>query len=128
MNIKILDCTLRDGGYINDWDFIESHSIKILNSLNSSKIEIVECGYINDKNGKVKDSTLFDSLQSVDKVLENIDFNENIEKVIMINLGDYDVKKLPPKEQTSIDGIRLAFHKKDINLAFETAYTIKALE
>lgn len=125
MNIKILDCTLRDGGYINNWSFNESHTIKILNSLNQSKINIVECGYINDKNGEIKDTTLFDSLDSVDQVLKNIDFNENIEKVIMINLGDYDVANLPPKEQTSIDGIRLAFHKKDIELAFQIASKIK---
>lgn len=124
-NIKILDCTLRDGGYINNWSFNESHSIEILNSLNHSKIDIVECGYINDKSGEAKDTTLFDSLHSVDLVLKNIDFNKNIEKVIMINLGDYDVANLPLKEQTSIDGIRLAFHKKDIELAFQTAYKIK---
>ena len=127
MKIKILDCTLRDGGYINNWEFNNSHTIKILNSLNNSKIDIIECGYINDKIGNEKDSTLFNSLQSVDEVLANISFDKDIEKVIMINLGDYDVENLPPKRQTSVDGIRLAFHKKDIEKAFETAYKIKAL-
>lgn len=29
--VKILDCTLRDGGYVNDWCFIKAASINIIN-------------------------------------------------------------------------------------------------
>lgn len=34
--IKILGCTLRDGGYINDWDFKDIHIAKILKALDNS--------------------------------------------------------------------------------------------
>lgn len=49
MKIKLLDCTLRDGGYINNWSFKDKHIIKILKALKDSKIDIIECGYLNDK-------------------------------------------------------------------------------
>jgi 3-deoxy-D-manno-octulosonate cytidylyltransferase len=124
--IKILDCTLRDGGYINDWAFKDIHIAKILKSLDNSHIDIIECGYLNDKKGMQNNSTLFDSTTTVDKVISPL-AQSDTEKVIMINLGDFDIKNLPPKEKTSIDGIRLAFHKKNIDQAFEIAYKIKAL-
>jgi len=67
MNIKILDCTLRDGGYINDWAFTNSQIKNIIKSLKDSHIDIVECGYLNDKIGKELGSTLFNTTNVVDK-------------------------------------------------------------
>ncbi len=32
MNIKILDCTLRDGGYINNWKFSQSQISKVVST------------------------------------------------------------------------------------------------
>ena len=124
--IQILDCTLRDGGYINNWSFKDEHISKILKALKNSKIDIIECGYLDDKKGVKNNSTLFDSIATADKFLTPL-VSSSAQKVIMINFGDFDVKNLPLKEQTSIDGIRLAFHKKDIDKAFETAYKIKEL-
>ena len=41
MNIKVLDCTLRDGGYVTDWNFTQSQVYKIINSLERSNIDII---------------------------------------------------------------------------------------
>ena len=125
-NIKILDCTLRDGGYINDWAFKDSHTKKILKALDTSHVDIIECGYLNDKKGATNNTTLFDSTATMDKALSTISHSKS-QKVVMINLGDYDVANLPPQKQTSIDGIRLAFHKKDSDIAFESAKHIISL-
>lgn len=115
--MHILDCTLRDGGYINDWAFSNSQINKILIALKDSNIDIIECGYLNDKQGQSENSTLFDNLGTIDNVLSNI--NCQAQKVIMINFGDYDIDQLKSKKETAIDGIRLAFHKKDLELALE---------
>ena len=45
MNLQILDCTLRDGGHYNDWDFSESIVKKYLSSMSSAKVDIVEIGF-----------------------------------------------------------------------------------
>jgi len=122
MKKSILDCTLRDGGYINEWNFSNNEISKILISLKDANIDIIECGYLNDKKGKLADSTLFSNLEVIDNLLN--DLNIQAQKVVMINLGDYDVGKLKPKKETNIDGIRLAFHKKDLEIALQSAKTI----
>ena len=42
--IKILDCTLRDGGYYNDWDFDAEVVSKYLNAMSASSVDVVELG------------------------------------------------------------------------------------
>ena len=115
MNIKILDCTLRDGGYVNNWGFSQSQISKIVSALGKSNIDIIELGYLDDKNGKSLNSTLFDSVVSVDKALD--DSTLEVQKVVMIDLFGFDIEKLPLQSNTKINGIRLAFHKKEIGRA-----------
>ena len=43
--IKLLDCTLRDGGYINDWDFGKESIIDITQKLENSNVDILEIGF-----------------------------------------------------------------------------------
>ena len=119
MKIKILDCTLRDGGYINDWNFKDYQIIKILNSLKNSNIDVVECGYLDNKKSKMQDSTLFPNMQVLDNFLKSS--KSDALKVVMINHGDYDVKNLPYKNLTNIDGIRLAFHKEKLDSVLKEA-------
>jgi 3-deoxy-D-manno-octulosonate cytidylyltransferase len=79
-------------------------------------------GYLDDKKGRKENSTLFDSVCSVDKVLNNMPNTST--KVVMIDLFAFDLDTLPLKVNTKIDGIRLAFHKKDINNALEASKKI----
>jgi 4-hydroxy 2-oxovalerate aldolase len=44
-NIKILDCTLRDGGYYNNWDFDRTIVDRYLISVKSSSVDVVELGF-----------------------------------------------------------------------------------
>ena len=45
--IKILDCTLRDGGYYNKWDFDNSLVQKYLHAVNDANVDIIELGFRN---------------------------------------------------------------------------------
>lgn len=42
---KVLDCTLRDGGYYNDWDFSQDLAKDLLLGLDAAGVDIVELGY-----------------------------------------------------------------------------------
>lgn len=77
---------------------------------------------MDDRRGKEKNSTLFDSVSSVDKVLN--DMPNTAMKVLMIDLFSFNFNSLPLKTNTKIDGIRLAFHKQDINEAIEASRKI----
>ena len=43
--LKILDCTLRDGGYYNNWDFSKELIDEYLKAMSAAKIEYVELGF-----------------------------------------------------------------------------------
>ena len=49
MNLQVLDCTLRDGGYCNEWNFGSENKKRIVSSLVDAKIDIVECGFITNQ-------------------------------------------------------------------------------
>lgn len=125
--IKILDCTLRDGGYINDWNFSNKHICKILKALDSSNIDIIECGYLNDLKGSSLNSTIFKNTLDVDEVLNSIQPCK-YQNVVMIDLGTFNVDNLVHKSKTKIDGIRLAFHKENLDKALAIAEKIIDLD
>ena len=43
-SIKILDCTLRDGGYYNNWVFNEDLVNSYLNAMKVNEVDFVEIG------------------------------------------------------------------------------------
>lgn len=43
-DIKILDCTLRDGGYYNPWDFPTDLINQYLEAMQAEGVDIVELG------------------------------------------------------------------------------------
>lgn len=125
--VKILDCTLRDGGYVNNWEFSNSAIKSIITTLVNAKIEIIECGFISQKKGKEKDSSLFHSIETINDLLNELDLqNCSTEFCVMINFGEYNVNDLPKynNEKNKVNGIRLAFHKKDWEKAFQDAQKI----
>ena len=119
--IKILDCTLRDGGYVNNWKFLDTQIYSVINSLEKSNIDIIECGYLNDKKSGEINTTLFNSTKIVDKFITQ---KSDTQKVVMINFGDFDIKNLPLQKNSKLHGIRLAFHKKDIPEAIKASKVI----
>lgn len=44
-NIRLLDCTLRDGGYINQWDFGEKTIKSIISRLIEAGTDIIEVDF-----------------------------------------------------------------------------------
>ena len=68
-HIKVLDCTLRDGGYCNDWVFGKENIQKIVKSLIEANIDIIECGYITQKQAENADRTQFVSLSQMSQIL-----------------------------------------------------------
>ncbi len=123
MHATILDCTLRDGGYINNWSFPKEQTLHILQSLVNSGIDVVECGFISQQKGR-PNSTCFPDVASVNAVLSELQTDEYCPLfVAMINVGEVQVETLPPCEPggATLQGIRLAFHKKQQAEALQQA-------
>ncbi|MBQ9610339.1 MAG: aldolase catalytic domain-containing protein [Lachnospiraceae bacterium] len=122
-NIHILDCTLRDGGYCNNWNFGFDNVKKIINGLIEANIEIIECGFLTNKEKYNSDITKYNTLDEVSKVIPNNRDGKIF--VVMINYGEYNVDDLPVYDGTSVDGIRVAFNKKNRLAALDMCNEIK---
>ena len=119
--IRVLDCTLRDGGYCNEWRFSRKNISRIINGLDESGVDIIECGFLTSKVEYDVDCTLYNNTYQIDGYIKNI----KAFPVVMINYGEFDVSKLPPRQESKIAGIRLAFHKKDRIDAIKACESIK---
>ena len=120
MQIKLLDCTLRDGGYINNWNFGKKNIDYMLTKFKKSKIELIELGYYTDIKKANDDCTFYNNLYDLDKKLNNNNY------LVMINYSEVDIDNIPLKESIdNIFGIRVAFHKKDCVKALEYCKKIK---
>lgn len=58
-NIKLLDCTLRDGGYYNDWDFSPDIIGDYLAAMAALQVDFVEIGFRSVKNKGFKGGCAF---------------------------------------------------------------------
>lgn len=122
-NIKLLDCTLRDGGYINEWDFEAANIKMVINKLTKANIDIIECGFLEDFQEYDNDKSLFNDVQQIKHVIPS---EKGItEYVAMTRFGKLDIANLKPCDGISIDGIRVTFHLDEMNEALNFCSEIK---
>ncbi len=119
-SIMILDCTLRDGGYINENNFGEKNIKKLIKYLKSAKIDIIECGYLMDNIEYDKNKTEFLSMKQAEPLLA-----PDNSYTLMLLGEKYKIENLPENTGGKIDTIRMSFHKKSLQKAIEYAKKIK---
>ncbi len=120
--IQVLDCTLRDGGYCNNWEFGKKNISLIMDALTEANVDIVECGYLTESSKEACSSTKYVSLDGAEQIIP-----ENYAKmaVCMINYGEYPLDRIPAHKKGKIDGIRIAFHKQDLQDAMKYCCDIR---
>lgn len=115
--ISVLDCTLRDGGYCNQWKFGFDNEKKIVQSLIDADIDIIECGFITNRISYDKEYTMFSDFAQIAGIIPSDRRNKLF--VAMINYGEYNLEDIPECDHMSVDGIRIAFHKDNYFKAME---------
>ena len=84
MSIKILDCTLRDGGYYNNWQFSKKFIQNYIDHISRTEVDYIEIGFIFFPQDKKKGLTAF-----CDKnFLNKFSFPKNKKWGVMINASD----------------------------------------
>lgn len=122
--IQVLDCTLRDGGYVNSWNFGRNKIQYIIDGLMAANIDYIECGYLtNSASETTYDTTLFKEEQQITDTICDIHRFKNL--VAMVDFGKYDISALSKRSADSLFGIRLAFHKHDSDKIEDVCYQIK---
>lgn len=117
-DIRLLDCTLRDGGYVNGWNFGRSYIQYMLQRLLLAKVDIIEVGFINENNEFDYNRSVFPDAISTNVTLEKYDKGETM-FFAMIDYGTCNIDKIHRKEFTFLDGIRVIFKKNNMLNALE---------
>lgn len=112
-NVRVLDCTLRDGGRIINCAFDDRETREITNRLADAKIDIVEVGFLRDwrKVDYQGNSTFFTDVNQIRPFIARN--RKNTIFTAFIDFGMCDIDTLKPYDGTSIDAIRFGFTKKN---------------
>jgi len=116
--MKILDCTLRDGGYYTDWDFNDNLVNNYLDLAKHLPIDIVEVGYRGNRTKKSYFGEYYfltkTKLQNIKKKIGN-----RTKISIMIDLKDWKTPKeleLNLKDcRSCVDVIRFAVNPRNLS-------------
>lgn len=118
----ILDCTLRDGGYITNWYFGENEIRNIIAGLSGTGIDYIECGYINPSE-KESGKAVFPDIEMIKKYLPE-HRNGNF-YLAMADCAQILPEQITPYTGSSIEGIRVVFYKHQIAEALELCKSVK---
>ena len=111
-SLSVLDVTLRDGGCVNDFNFGQSYMEKILAALEASGVDIIELGYLDEKKGSNSGRTQYVNEAVIPQcILKHKKAGTTY--VAMMDYGKFNADNLQNRTEDGIDGIRVAFHKKD---------------
>lgn len=105
---ELLDCTLRDGGYVNDWEFGHDKIVEIFERLVSSGVEYIEIGFLDERREFDMNRTIFPDTESANKIYAGLDKGQAV-VLAMIDYGTCSIEHLQPAKDTFIDGIRVIF-------------------
>lgn len=125
-SVKLLDCTLRDGGYLNDWNFGHDSIVNIYERLVSSKIDMIEVGFLNEKYESDLEHTIQPDSRSLERLYENLPKGNSM-IVGMIDYGTCPIKNIIPCDESYLDGIRVIFKKEKSKSAIGFCHEIKKL-
>ncbi len=116
--MKILDCTLRDGGYVNNWEFSKECLQKVVDTDKKLKVDIVELGILGKKSKKDTFSTKFADFDEIPQI--SVQDGEQL-YAVMGTINELKEMKIPECVETIVDIIRVAFFKVDYRETIEFA-------
>jgi len=130
--VKILDCTLRDGGYYNSWDFPVWVVKEYLEAMSASDVDVVEVGLRSLKNSGFKGASAY----TTDEYLKSLRIPEDLEVAVMVNASELVaeqslekcLKKLFPQSAANspVNMVRIACHVHEFDKALPASIWLKS--
>ncbi len=121
-NIKVTDCTIRDGGLINKWQFSDDVVRSVFKAINKSNIDYMEIGYrASEKIFSPKEYGPW-RFSKDDKIREIIGDDQcNTKLGVMLDIGRVEEDDIAPVEESPLSFMRVATYLKDIDKAIALA-------
>ncbi len=118
--IKLLDCSIRDGGLINNWQFHDDFVRANCRYLNDAGVDYIEVGYKASRNQfdpKVYGKWRFCFDEDIKKIVDGIDLESKLS--CMVDIGRVEDEDILPRAESPFSLIRVACYLKDVVKAID---------
>ena len=126
--IELLDCTIRDGGYLHNWEYSFEQVSDCYKSASNAGYNYFEVGFKADKEIiKNKGKWYYSEEIDVKKIKESC--NNGCKIAVLIKPGDININNIPHSNDSSIDLYRVLLNrsteKMDKNYSFYNNVSVK---
>lgn len=124
-SVRVLDCTIRDGGCTNDWFFEEDLVRRTLSALSAAGVDVMEIGYwttpgaLPDPVGPWRTCS--------EEVLARVVEPTEMKLGVMCDMGRIRPSDLRPASESAIDVLRVATYARDVPAAIDLLHAARAL-
>lgn len=117
--VTFLDCTLRDGGYYNNWDFPRPVVLRYVNAMAAARVPVVEIGFRTTSTSGFQGPAAY----STDSYLESLDLPEGPSYGVMVNGAEFAAAEDPvtvtdalfdKSAHSPVELVRIAAHFREL--------------
>jgi len=110
---KLLDCTIRDGGYETNFEFSPEFVAAAFNACAQHGVDFFEIGFRNTLKCDGKGAWYNVSDEDIDRLWPMLDTNTSTQLAIMVTCGRFTRKDFKPRRESKIQLIRVLVHRED---------------
>lgn len=121
--IKVVDCTVRDGGLMNKWQFKDEFVRKVYEANVKAGIDYMEIGYLSSESAFSRDEYgpwRFCAEEDVHRIVG--DEEKKIKLSAMADIGRIEHEDIPQKTDSSLDMVRVACYVHQVDAAIDLAH------
>jgi 4-hydroxy 2-oxovalerate aldolase len=112
--IQLLDCTLRDGGFSNDFNFGRKNISTVILNLSEANIDIIELGFLESDSRKGDEATIYTTFESLDGNIPS-SIRQDQQFTGMITYPAFPIELLPERRTFSrCDAIRVIIRYSEL--------------
>ncbi|HSA31441.1 MAG TPA: aldolase catalytic domain-containing protein [Candidatus Omnitrophota bacterium] len=118
--IQIIDCTIRDGGHLNKWQFEDNLVKASYFAAQKGQVDYFEIGYKNDPGKKGLGPFGYCDEKYINGLFKS---SSDCKLLFMLDAGKYSGYKIPDrtKEPTPFTGVRVAAYPFEVKIAVDLA-------
>ncbi|MBT3221945.1 MAG: nucleoid-structuring protein H-NS, partial [Proteobacteria bacterium] len=125
-DVRVIDCTIRDGGCCNDWLFDEGLVRDSFEALVQAGVDVMEIGYQTSP-GVYNESVVGPWRFSREEDLRRVARATKMKLAAMVDMNRIRIEDLRPAEDSLIDVIRIATYARDTAGAIEILHAARDL-
>ena len=121
--INVIDCTVRDGGLMNKWQFEDQFVSKVYHALSEAGVDYMEIGYLSSESAFDRDEYgpwRFCAEEDLQRIIGTTE--KKIKLSAMADIGRIEYEDIPPKSESSLDMVRVACYVHQMDKAIALAH------